>query len=47
MAVEARIPESLRQMTMRPDSDTVRYQVAIGLDETQRQFEFKAEWPFC
>lgn len=43
LAVEARIPENLRQMTMRPDSDTVRYQVAIGLDETQRQFEFKAE----
>ena len=43
LAVEARIPESLRQLTMRPTLDTVRYQVAIGFDETQRQFEFKAE----
>ena len=28
---------------MRPELDTARYQVAIGFDETQRQFEFKAE----
>ncbi len=43
LAVEARIPDGLRRLTMKPELDTVRYQVAIGFDETQRQFEFKAE----
>ena len=43
LAVEARVPDRLRDRTMRPDLDSVRYQVAIGFDETQRQFEFKAE----
>ena len=43
LAVEAEIPHDIRQLTMRSDLDTVRYQVAIGFDETQRQFEFKAE----
>ncbi len=43
LAVEARIPEALRALTAKPDLDTVRYEVAIGFDETQRQFEFKAE----
>ena len=43
LAVEAKIPVGLRQQTMRPALDTVRYQVAIGFDDTQRQFEFKAE----
>lgn len=43
LAVEARIPDALRQLTSKPDLDTARYQVAIGFDETQRQFEFKAE----
>ena len=43
LAVEARIPDDLRQLTMRHDLDTVRYQVGIGFDESQRQFEFKAE----
>ena len=43
LAVEAEIPRNLRPLTMKPDLDTVRYQVAIGFDETQRQFEFKAE----
>ena len=43
LAVEARIPRELRQLTMNPNLDTVRYQVAIGFDETKRQFEFKAE----
>ena len=43
LAVEARIPRDLRKLTMRPALDTVRYQVAIGFDETQRQCEFKAE----
>ena len=43
LAVEARIPYDLRQLTMRPEWDTVRYQVAIGFDETKRRFEFKSE----
>ena len=43
LAVEARIPRDLRELTMKPELDTVRYQVAIGFDETQRQCEFKAE----
>ena len=43
LAVEATIPNDLRQLTMKPELDTVRYQVAIGFDDTQRQFEFKAE----
>ena len=38
LAIEAKIPDDLRKKTMKPDLDTVRYQVAIGFDETQRQF---------
>ena len=43
LAVEADIPARLRQPAQRPELNTVRYQVAIGFDETQRQFEFKGE----
>lgn len=43
LAIEARIPDDLRQKTAKPELDTARYEVAIGFDETQRQFEFKAE----
>ena len=43
LALEARIPEELRQRTARPELDTARYEVAVGFDETQRQFELKAE----
>ena len=43
LAIEARIPHPLRKSTAKPDLDTVRYQIAVGLDETGRQFEFKAE----
>ena len=43
LAIEAHIPDELRKKTAKPDLDTVRYEVAIGFDETQRQFEFKAE----
>ena len=43
LAVEARIPDELRQQTAKPELDTARYEVAIGFDETQHQFEFKAE----
>ena len=43
LAVEVEVPERLRQRTLKPELDTVRYQVAIGFDETQHQFEFQAE----
>jgi len=43
LAVEASIPEELREKTARPDLGKARYEVAIGFDETERQFEFKSE----
>ena len=43
LAVEARIPDELRERTAKPEMGTARYEVAIGFDETKRQFEFKAE----
>ena len=43
LSVEARIPDRLRQLTRTPKLDTARYQVAIGFDGTQRQFEIKNE----
>lgn len=43
LAIEARIPDNLRELTAKPDLDTVRYQVSIGFDEKQHRFELKAE----
>ncbi len=43
LAVEAKIPDELREQISRPELDTARYEVSIGLDGTRRQFEFKAE----
>ena len=43
LAVEAVVPDHLRERSMKPELDTVRYQVAVGFDDTGRQFEFKAE----
>ena len=43
LAVEARIPDSLRKLISRPDLDTVRYEVEIGTDEKKYLLEFKAE----
>ena len=43
LAIEARVPDDLRERTVKPEMDTARYEVAIGFDETQRQFEFKSE----
>ncbi len=43
LAVEATVPDHLRERSMKPELDTVRYQVEIGFDDTERQFEFKAE----
>ena len=42
-AVEAAVPEELRHQTIKPELDTVRYQVALGVDEPNGRFEFKAE----
>ena len=43
LSVEARIPDRLRDLTSTPELDTARYQIAIGFDDTQRQFEIKNE----
>ncbi|MCY4382728.1 MAG: ATP-binding protein [Nitrospinae bacterium] len=43
LAVEARIPDELRILTAKPEMGMARYEVSIGFDDTQRQFEFKAE----
>ena len=43
LAVEAQIPDVKREMTQRPYLDRVRYEVAIGRDETGHGFEFKGE----
>ena len=43
LSVEARIPDRLRKLTRTPKLDTARYQIAIGFDGTQRQFEIKNE----
>lgn len=43
LALEARIPATQRELTSRSELDTVRYEVAIGFDESMRRFEFKAE----
>ncbi len=43
LAIEASIPDALRELTAKPELGTVRYEVAIGFDGTHRQFEIKAE----
>ncbi len=43
LAVEARIPKSLRALTLRPELDAARYELALGNEENERQFEIKAE----
>ncbi len=43
LAVEAEIPDGLRKKTLRPELDSVRYEIAVGLDESGHRFEFKAE----
>jgi predicted ATPase len=43
LAIEARIPNELRQQTSKPELDRIRYEVAIGFEETRHQLEFKAE----
>lgn len=46
LAVEAKIPQRLidgLNSAKGSEFDTIRYELAIGFDETHRQFEFKAE----
>lgn len=43
LAIEVQVPRHLSEMTRRPDLDTIRYQVVIGLDEESSEFEFRAE----
>ncbi len=43
LAVEASIPDEFRVLTSRPDLDTVRYEIALGLDKTERRCEIKDE----
>ncbi len=43
LAIEARIPDEKRKLIAKLDLDRARYEVVIGFDETQRQFELKAE----
>lgn len=46
LALEAKIPQTLQEQNKSATTchfDTIRYEVAIGFDETMRQFEFKAE----
>ena len=42
-AIEAAVPEDLRSRMIKPELTTVRYQVALGVDEPYGPFEFKAE----
>lgn len=46
LAIEARIPESIRELLEDPRFDTVRYEVAIGLDSDSHQVEIGAEPAF-
>jgi predicted ATPase len=43
LAVEARIPEALRQLLTRPEFDTVRYEIALGIDEDSQELGLQAE----
>ncbi|MBF2759594.1 MAG: ATP-binding protein [Ectothiorhodospiraceae bacterium AqS1] len=43
LAIEAGIPEDLRSKTIKPELDSIRYEIAIGLDDSGYRFEFKAE----
>lgn len=43
LALEARIPTPLRTLTSRPELDAARYELALGNEANERQFEIKAE----
>jgi predicted ATPase len=43
LAVEVRIPDGLRQKIHTPEFDTIRYEVALGLDSDSQEIRFLAE----
>lgn len=43
LAIEVKIPDHLRRSNIMQSSDIVRYQVTVGLDQTNRGIELKAE----
>ncbi len=43
LAVEAVLPDSLRQSVDKPALGTVRYQASVGLDQAGQRLEFRAE----
>lgn len=43
LAIEARFPEALRRRLHSPELDTIRYEVALELDEESQEIQFKAE----
>ena len=43
LAIEARIPDALRNLTAKREFCTARYEVAFGFDETERQLAFQDE----
>ena len=43
LAVEARIPRELRRKLGNPEFDTIRYEVALGLDADSQEIRFEAE----
>ena len=43
LAIEARIPQDLRQKLHNPEFDTIRYEVSIGLERDEQELHFRAE----
>lgn len=43
LAIEARIPEELREKLGDPEFDTIRYEVSLGLDPDSQEIRFDAE----
>lgn len=43
LAVEALIPEGLREKLHNPEFDTIRYEVGLGLDSASGEIQFRAE----
>lgn len=43
LAVEATIPNELLEKTIRPDLNTIRYEITLGFDDSSPDFEIRAE----
>lgn len=43
LAIEARIPEGRRKILLKPDYDTIRYEVALGVDARSKEVHILAE----